>query len=934
MNYKKTLNLPKTNFPMKANLPEREPNFLKFWEEKKIYEKSIQEKPRDKSFILHDGPPYANGNIHLGTAFNKVLKDFIVKYKSMEGYYSPYVPGWDTHGLPIENQVLKTLNISRTEISPTDLRKKCRNYAFKFIDIQRKEFKRLGVRGDWENPYLTLKKEYEAKQIEVFGELAEKGYVYRGLKPVYWCPTCETALAAAEIEYHDETSHSIYVKFNIIDIKKLKEKFPTFNEEKAYVLIWTTTPWTLPANLAIAVHPDYDYVLVEYKDEYLILAKELVESVLKKLDKEAEYKILGQVKGEELEYIKTKHPFIDRESPIVLADYVTLTDGTGCVHTAPGHGQEDYETGIKYNLPIYSPIDNYGRFTEEAGDLKGLKYDEANKVIIEKLKENKSLMHKESFTHSYPHCWRCKNPVIFRATTQWFVNVDKFREQTLEAIKKVKWVPEWGEERISNMVKERSDWCISRQRIWGVPIPVFYCKECKKEIITPETIKSVINVFLKENSDVWFEKPVEELLPKGFKCPHCGGTHFEKETDIMDVWFDSGVSHRAVLEEREELKWPAEMYLEGTDQHRGWFQTSLLTSVATKGRAPYDSVLTHGFIVDEEGKKMSKSLGNVISPDEIIKEYGADLLRLWVASSDYRSDIKISKNILKQLTEVYRKIRNTARFILGNLSDFDPDKEMLPYEELEEIDKFILLTLNKFIKDITYAYKNYEFHQVYHRYQYFSTVTLSSFYLDILKDRLYVEHPKSKRRLAAQTTIYTILNAFVKMLAPILSFTAEEIWQNMPHKREENLESVQLAPWPQEIRIPEDKELQEKWEKITNIRESILKELEKKRAEGIIGNSLDAKVYLATDNKELLKFLEENKDILREVFIVSTLEIDKKDKAQYFSHKDENLKDLYIGVEQAKGEKCARCWVISEEVGRDPKHPDLCPRCSKIVEDL
>ncbi len=931
MNYKKTLNLPKTNFPMKANLPEREPEFLKFWEEKDIYKKSIENKSKDKTFILHDGPPYANGNIHLGTAFNKILKDFIVKYKTMRGFYSPYIPGWDTHGLPIENQTLKSLNVSRTEIPPTDLRKKCREYALKFVDIQREEFKRLGVRGDWENPYLTLTKEYEAKQIEVFGELAEKGYVYRGLKPVYWCSTCETALAAAEIEYYDETSHSIYVKFEIIDLKKLKEKFPTFNGDKAYVLIWTTTPWTLPANLAIALHPEYDYVLIEYKDEYLLFAKELIEPVLKKIENDPKYKILGQVKGKELEYIKTKHPFIDRESPIVLADYVTLTDGTGCVHTAPGHGQEDYETGVRYKLPIYSPIDDYGRFTEEAGDLKGLKYDKANEVIIEKLKKNGSLLYMEEFTHSYPHCWRCKNPVIFRATTQWFVNVDKFRDKALKAISEVKWVPEWGEDRISNMVRERSDWCISRQRIWGVPIPVFYCEDCGKEIITKESINSVVELFLKDGSDAWFEKTPAEILPEGFKCPHCGGTHFKKEIDIMDVWFDSGVSHRAVLEVRDELKWPAEMYLEGTDQHRGWFQTSLLTSVATKGRAPYDSVLTHGFIVDEEGKKMSKSLGNVITPNEVIKDYGADLLRLWVSSSDYRSDVKISDKILKQLIEVYRKVRNTARFILGNLYDFDPDNDMIPYKELEEIDKFALLKLNRFIKDVTSAYENYEYHQIYHRYQYFSTVTLSSFYLDILKDRLYVEHPKSKRRKSAQTTIYLILDSFVKMLAPVLSFTAEEIWQNMKHDKENNFESVQIAPWPKENPDYENKEIGEKWEKILLIREEVLKELERKRAEGTIGNSLDAKVYLSAEG-DLLKFLEENIGVLKEVFIVSQIEITKD--TSLTQKIAEEVEGLRIGVDRAKGEKCARCWVISEDVGKDPTHPDLCPRCIEVVEHL
>ncbi len=927
MDYKDTLNLPKTKFPMKANLPKKEPEILKFWEERKINDKAREKRKGADKFVLHDGPPYANGPIHIGTAFNKILKDFINRYKFMRGYDVPYVPGWDTHGLPIEYQVLKTNKIKKEDIEPVKLREMCREYALKFVEKQKEEFIRLGVRGHWERPYITLDPKYEAKQIEAFGKIALKGYVYRGKKPVFWCSTCETALAAAEVEYWDETSPSIYVKFR--DIGELANFFKGATDKPISVLIWTTTPWTLPANLAIALHPNYDYALLEDEKEAFIIAlktKERIEEIIGR-----ELKLLKTVKGSELENIKVHHPFLDRTVPLLLADFVTLEEGTGCVHSAPGHGPEDYEMGVKYGLEPFSPLDDKGRFTSEIPILEGLRYDEANKKIIEIMKENGTLLHLDEITHSYPHCWRCKKPVIFRATPQWFINVSAFREEALRAIDEVEWIPDWGKNRIYNMVRDRSDWCLSRQRVWGVPIPAFYCKACGKEIITEETIDKTKKFFEKEGSSSWFLKSAEEILGKDFKCPHCGSSKgFEKETDIMDVWFDSGTSHFAVLEEDPDLKWPADMYLEGTDQHRGWFQTSLLTSVAITGRAPYESVLTHGFIVDGEGRKMSKSLGNVIYPQEVIERHGADLLRLWAASSDYRVDVRISEGILNQLVEAYRRIRNTARFILGNLYDFSPSKDSLPYEDLLEIDKWALLRLQRLIKRVTWGYDHYEFHLPYHYIHDFCVLDMSSFYLDILKDRLYVLPPDSKERRSAQTVLFKIVFTLSKLIAPLLSFTAEEIWQHLPEP-ETREESVHLSDWPEVEEQYVDEKLENRWERLIKVRRAVNKALEMARQSDFIGSSLEAKVRIFIPDEEIRKHFSERE--LADIFIISQVEI-CKNHLEEFDFKDEEETGTEVKILKAEGKKCERCWQYHPDTGKDKAFPNTCPRCASILRKL
>lgn len=927
MDYKDTLNLPKTKFPMKADLPKREPEILKFWEEKRINEKAREKRKGAPKFVLHDGPPYANGPIHIGTAFNKILKDLIVRYKFMRGFDAPYVPGWDTHGLPIEYQVLKTNNLKKEDIDPVRLREMCKEYALKFVNIQKDEFMRLGVRGHWENYYITLDPRYEAKQIEVFGKIASKGYLYRWKKPVFWCASCETALAAAEVEYWDETSPSIYVRFK--DTGDLGKFFHELTDKPISVLIWTTTPWTLPANLAIALHPDYDYALVEGKKEAFLIAlrtKDRIQELIKE-----ELKVLRTVKGRELENIKVKHPFLDREVPLLLAEFVTVEEGTGCVHCAPGHGPEDYEMGVRYGLDPFSPLDNKGRFTSEIAMLEGLRYDEANDKIIEIMKEKGTLLHADSVVHSYPHCWRCKNPVIFRATPQWFINVSAFRKEALNAIDEVTWIPDWGKNRIYNMVKDRSDWCLSRQRVWGVPIPAFYCKSCGKEIITEETIEKTKELFIKEGSSAWFSKTPKEILGKGFKCPHCGNMEgFEKETDTMDVWFDSGVSHFAVLEDNPDLKWPADMYLEGSDQHRGWFQTSLLTSVAVKGRAPYDSVLTHGFIVDGEGRKMSKSLGNVIYPQEVIEKYGADLLRLWVASADYREDIRISNKILEQLIEAYRRIRNTVRFMLGNLYDFSPSKDSLPYEELLEIDKWALLKLQHLIKRVTWGYENYEFHLPYHYIHDFCVLDMSSFYLDILKDRLYVMPPDSKERRSAQTAIFKIVLTLAKLLAPILAFTAEEIWQNLPEP-EKREESVHLSDWPEIEESYIDEELNIRWEKLIKIKKAVNKAIELARQRDIIGSSLEARVKIFIPDEEIRNHFSA-KD-LADVFIVSQVDVSQQELPEY-DYKDDEETKVEVKILKAEGRKCERCWQYHPDTGKDELYPDTCPRCASVLRTL
>ncbi|HBT20090.1 MAG TPA: isoleucine--tRNA ligase [Peptococcaceae bacterium] len=927
MSYNDTLNLPKTDFPMRANLPKREPEILKFWEEIDIYRK-VQEKNKGrKKFILHDGPPYANGNIHLGTTLNKILKDIVVKYHSMVGYDAPFVPGWDTHGLPIETQAIKNLGINRGEISVHEFRQKCKEYALNYVNIQREQFKRLGVRGDWDNPYLTLHPEFEAAQIGVFGEMARKGYIYKGLKPVYWCADCQTALAEAEVEYHDARSPSIYVKFPVVDGKG---KLP---EENCYVVIWTTTPWTLPANVAITLHPRYVYVLLEKDGEYFVMAKELYKKALEDMDITEEFKVVKEFQGKELEGVVCRNPLVDRDSLVILGEHVTLEQGTGCVHTAPGHGIEDYEVGQRYGLPIISPLDSEGKFTSEIKDLEGLPYFEANKVITGRLEENGSLMHLSFINHQYPHCWRCKHPVIFRATEQWFASIGNFRKELLEEIDRVKWIPSWGRERMHNMIAERGDWCISRQRTWGVPIPAFYCRSCGEIIITEETISHIQKLFKEHGSDIWFIKEAHELIPEGLKCHACGGGEFEKETDIMDVWFDSGSSHIGVLLEREELEWPADLYLEGSDQYRGWFNSSLSTGVAVKGKAPYKAVLTHGFLVDEQGRKMSKSLGNVIDPMDVIKSLGADILRLWVSSADYHKDIAVSDNIMKQIAEAYRKIRNTCRFLIGNLYDFTPGRDEVAYDDLLELDKWALLKLHKLIKQVTEAYSKYDFHRVYYDIHNFCVTDMSAFYLNILKDRLYTFKADSVERRAAQTVMYQILEVLVVLLAPILAFTTEEIWRYMP-KKEGAPESVQLADWPKVNEKYLDADLEKRWDMLIEVREQVVDALEIARNDGLIRDSLEAKVELYP-SRELYDFLKEYEKDLATLFIVSQVKLNDPEKelphevTRYWEEQK-----LGIKIDRAKGEKCERCWIYSETVGQAEKHPTICSRCVEVVESL
>jgi isoleucyl-tRNA synthetase len=924
--YGKSLNLPQTDFPMRANLPQREPEFLKKWEDMDIYNKQLKKAEGKPSFILHDGPPYANGGIHLGTTLNKVLKDIVVKYKSMSGYHTPYVPGWDTHGLPIEQRAIKELGLKRHEVGPVVFREACEGFAMKYLDVQRESFKRLGVRADWEHPYITLKPEFEATQIEVFGEMAKKGYIYKGLKPVYWCPECETALAEAEIEYADDTTVSIYVKFQVRDDKGVFDGVA--EKEKINFVIWTTTTWTLPANLAICLNESFEYSVVKANDEYYVLATELVENTMKAAGI-TEYETVTKYKGSDLEGILCKHPFLDRDSIVILGDHVTLEAGTGCVHTAPGHGAEDFIVCQKYKIPVLVPVDSKGFLTKEAGPFAGMFYKKSNPAIIEKLTEDGRLLASEKIVHQYPHCWRCKDPIIFRATEQWFASIDGFREEALKAIKDVKWIPEWGEERITNMVRDRGDWCISRQRIWGVPIPIFYCKDCGKELINDATIKAVADLFREKGSNAWYAMDASEILPKDTKC-ECGHNEFTKETDIMDVWFDSGSSHAAVLENREGLSWPADLYLEGNDQHRGWFQSSLLTSVATKGTAPYRKVLTHGYVVDGEGRKMSKSLGNGIDPADVIKEYGADILRLWVASSDYTTDIRISKDLLKQLSEVYRKIRNTARYILGNINDFNPDTDSVDYSELSELDKWALGRMTNLIKKVNEAYNTYEFHLMFHAIHNFCVVDMSNFYLDIIKDRLYTSKADSKERRAAQTVMYEILHNLVRMLTPVLAFTTEEIWQYMPHRAADDTESVQLNSWPQVNEKYINVALSEKWEKIFELRSDVSKALEIARANKTIGHSLNAMVTLYADGEDL-EFIKSIESDLVTIFIVSDVEIKKTADAPENAQKGEEMPGVKVSVEQAPGEKCERCWMYSEHVGKDEKHPTLCKRCADVV---
>lgn len=915
--YGKTLNLPKTDFPMRGNLPENEPKIFEEIFEKGLYEKMLKKNAGKEPFVLHDGPPYANGEIHTGHALNKVLKDTIVRYKNLKGYYTPFVPGFDTHGMPTEKKAIEKLGLNRDEIPVVKFRDTCKEFNKEYIKKQTEGFKRLGAIGDWENPYITYQPQMEAKQIGVFGNMYKKGYIYKGLKPVYWCTDCETALAEAEIEYKDIKSNTAYVKFPVIEGKGL------FDERDTYVVIWTTTPWTLPGNTGITISPEFKYSLVDVQGEKLIMASELVDKVMEvaKID---DYSVIKEYEGKELEGVICKHPFIERESRVVLGSddtiLVELDTGTGAVHTAPGYGKEDYLCGLKNKLDMVVTVDSKGHQTEEAGPFAGMYYAKSDKEIIKWLDEHNFLLAKQEITHSYPHCWRCKHPVIYRATSQWFASIDGFRKEALEAIKDVKWYPTWGEERITKMIEDRNDWCISRQRTWGVPLPIFYCKDCEKEYVTSESLDKVQKIVEKNGSNAWFELTEKELMPEGAKCTECGCTEFVKETDIMDVWFDSGSTHESVLAERGLPE--ANLYLEGSDQYRGWFQSSLLTSVATKGKAPYKEVVTHGYVVDEKGRKMSKSLGNGIDPMELINEFGADILRLWALSSDYTSDVSISKGIIKQVAEVYRKIRNTARFILGNISDFDVNNPV-SYEELQEIDKWALTKLNKLIEDCSNAYDGYDFKKAYQAINQFCVVDMSNFYLDIIKDRLYTEKLNSIERRAAQTTMYEILQALVRILAPMICFTAEEIWKFMPHKDNEKLDSVMLSYYPEINEKYNNKELEEKWNKIIKIKELVSKKLEEARSEKVIGHSLNAKVTLYAEKDEY-EFLLENKELLMTVFIVSGLEIEKNER--------KNEEKIGVKVEVADGKKCERCWMYSTTVGEDKENPNICHRCSEALK--
>ncbi len=912
--YNSTINLPNTDFPMRANLAQREPAMLEKLYEDRVYEEMLKKNEGKPQFILHDGPPFSNGSIHIGTAMNKVLKDFVIRYKAMSGHYTPFTPGWDNHGMPIESAIIKQNKLNRKAMSIPEFRDACREFAMDFVSRQREQFKRLGVLGDWDHPYLTMDKEFEAEEVKIFGEMFRKGYIYRGMKPVYWCPNDETALAEAEIEYQDMPCTSIYVRFKVADdLGKLGDISNT------WFIIWTTTPWTLPGNVAIALAPQADYVIAETgTGERYILAEALLERTMKQ-GGVSDYKIVQRFVGSDFEGMTAEHPFLPRTSAVVLADYVTTDSGTGCVHTAPGFGADDYLTGRRYNLPMLVPVDDRGYQTEDAGMFAGMYYEKSNTAIVEHLRETGYLFASEEMIHSYPHCWRCKHPIIFRATPQWFCSVGDFRDETLAEIKKIKWLPVWGEERISNMVSERDDWCISRQRHWGLPIPVFYCEDCGEPVCTPETIARTSELFGEYGSNVWYEKEAEELLPEGFVCPHCGKRHFRKETDTLDGWFDSGSTHIASLRRNNSEQWPADLYQEGNDQYRGWFQSSLLISMAVTGKSPYKQVITHGWTVDGEGRAMHKSLGNGIAPEEVIKVYGADMLRLWVASSDYKQDVRVSDAILKQLSQAYMKIRNTARYILGNLGGFDPNDPVSP-EDMLPLDRWAMGELSKLLDRAIRGYEGYEYHIVYHAVYDFCVVELSSFYLDVIKDRLYCEDRDGVARRSAQTAMWYILDRLTRLIAPILAFSSDEIWQQLPHREEDDARHVVLNEMkgvPAEY-LPTEAE-SARWEKIIALRDKANVELEKARGAGEIGKPLEAKVIFSAEGEEL-EFIRENAEDLKVALIVS--QVEAKEGAEL------------IEVAHADGEKCERCWAFDTGVGHDHEHPGLCPRCAAVVKKL
>ncbi|MDP2940196.1 MAG: isoleucine--tRNA ligase [Candidatus Omnitrophota bacterium] len=928
MDYRKTLNLPHTDFPMKANLAQREPLILSEWEKENLHQLIHSKSKNRPKFILHDGPPYANGDIHIGHALNKTLKDIIVKFKTMSGFDSFYVPGWDCHGLPVEHQLFKELGIHKSEINKVSFRKKAYAYAMKYVEIQKAQFKRLGVLGEWQKPYLTLSPDYEYWIVRSLLELVNKKLIYRGLKPVNWCSQCETALAEAEVEYEDHTSPSIYVKFKV----KNPEEIASLPKNKNFnLVIWTTTPWTLIANVAVAIQPDFNYSLFETEKEILVLENGLSPSILEKCGIK-NFKKIKDLLGKDLSGLIYEHPFsLKKSCPVVLADYVTKEEGTGLVHTAPGHGQEDFETGLKYNLEIVMPVDNKGRFTQVAKEFSGMHVLEANDKIMESLKNKGALLSRGEILHSYPHCWRCKNTIIFRATLQWFLKIDNnFKHKLKQEIQSVEWIPPTGKDRISAMIDLRPDWCLSRQRYWGVPIPALACKKCNSDYqLFPEVIERFANIVIKEGSDAWFTQNISEILPKDFTCPACGLREFVKSDDILDVWFDSGVSHQAVLKQNPDLEFPAQLYLEGSDQHRGWFQASLIPSVAIDNKAPFKAVLTHGFVVDGDGRKMSKSLGNVISPQDIIKEYGADILRLWVASCDYNEDIRISKEILERTIEAYRKIRNTIRFLLSNLYDFNPSKDKINYEALLKIDKWILHQLSFLLKNVSASYDTFDFAKAYRYIYTFCNEELSNFYLDILKDRLYTFTNNSLERRSAQTSFYEILNYLSGLIAPILVFTAEEVFRYIP-KGEENINSIHLSNWPKVNAVWNNEPLDSELKQILELRPIVLKRIEEIRNKGEVGSSADCKLTFITSNQNHLEFLSNWQADLREIFKVSQIELTKE--VATLQQGASQLVDIKIIAQKASGKKCIRCWNYEDEVGKDKNHPEICSRCVKTLE--
>ncbi len=923
--FKDTLNLPRTDFPMRANLAQREPQVLARWDGIGLYRKMVARRRGGRKFVLHDGPPYANGHIHIGHALNKILKDIIVKHRAMAGAWAEYVPGWDCHGLPIEHQVDKTLGARKEALPTAEKRRLCRDYAAKFIDIQRGEFRRLGVLGDWENPYRTMSFDYEAGILREFGWFVESGAVYQGTKPVYWCLTCRTALAEAEVEYADRTSPSIFVKFPFADPPE--RIHPALAGKRVFFVIWTTTPWTIPSNLAVALHPEFRYVALERGDEVYVVAEGLAERFAREAGVEGA-RTLGSFGAPPLERLRCRHPFLDRDSILVLGDYVTLEAGTGCVHTAPGHGREDYETGQRYGLPIYAPLDDEGRFTADVPFFAGEQVFAANPRVNAKIAEVGAMLHRSEVSHSYPHCWRCKQPVIFRATKQWFISMDRtgLRGDALEAIGKVSWVPSWGRERIEGMIANRPDWCISRQRAWGVPIALFRCEGCGTHLLDRGRIDHVASLFEREGADAWFDRPVAELLPAGTACPSCGGTSFGKETDILDVWFDSGVSYACVCEGKENLGIPVDLYLEGSDQHRGWFHSTLLAAVGTRGSAPYREVLTHGFVVDGKGEAMHKSKGNVVAPEEIIRKHGAELLRLWVSAEDYRDDVRISKDILDRLTEAYRKVRNTIRYLLANLHGFVPERDAVPPASMDELDRYALLRFRNLAARVLRAYESYEFHVIFHATNNFCSVDLSSFYLNVLKDRVYCERADSPLRRSSQTAMFEIARGLLTLLAPILSFTADEAWEYLPAWPGKP-ESVFLSDFPEPTEIPGAEEIASRWDRILALRAEVAKPLEAARKEKRIGSDQDARVVVTPGPFEDL--FRTSGPQIREALIVSAVE--PGDASGPGAYESAAFPGLAVRVEKAPWEKCERCWNHTPEVGRDPGAPELCARCASVV---